>query len=163
MPTTIEPSSTIAPSAETPLATPAPAAPPDPTAALTSELEHARQTLANLTRERQITRELFAHGATDLDIASAMIERDLAASPGTDVPTLVAQLKLRKPSLFRRPGGLDSLRLPEPAKPGSRPPTMIQHPAPAESDRDRAAQSAAASNSRTSLLHYMRLKRQPAD
>ncbi len=129
----------------------------DPHAALKSELEQTRRSLATLTRDRQIARELFAHGALDLDIAGAVVEHDLAAKPEAEIPALIADLKRRKPTLFRRPAS------PEPT-PTSRPSsTMSPRPAPAESERDRAARTAGASNSRTALLTYLRLRRQPAD
>jgi hypothetical protein len=131
---------------------------PDPLTTLQSELERTRQTLANLTRERSISRELFALGALDLDITAAVLERDLLAAPDTPIATLAANLKQRKPSLFRHPGGLDSLRIPP--KPTA---TTSPHPRDATSTTtEQAAQAAAASNSRTALLNYMRLKRTPA-
>ena len=143
-----DPITTEAPPAATPN--------PDPHAALKAELDQTRRTLATLTRDRQIARELFAHGALDLDIAGAVVERDLSAKPESEIPALIADLKRRKPTLFRRPA------TPEPA-PASRSSTMAPRPAPAESPRDRAARTAGASNSRTALLTYLRLRRQPAD
>lgn len=138
---------------------PAPTPPtPDPLTTLQSELERTRQTLANLTRERAISRELFALGALDLDITAAVLERDLLASPDTPIPTLAASLRQRKPSLFRHPGGLDSLRVPSK-------PTATTSPRPRDSTittTEQAAKAASDSNSRTALLHYMRLKRTPA-
>lgn len=140
--------------------TPTPTSPPtpDPLTTLQSELERTRQTLATLTRERIIARELFALGALDLDISAAVLERDLSAAPDTPISTLAANLKQRKPSLFRHPGGLDSLRIPSPSHNATNP----AHPRDSTSPAEQAAKSAATSNSRTALLNYMRLKRQPA-
>ena len=138
---------------------PSPSAPPapDPHATLKAELDQTRRALANLTRDRQIARELFAHGAIDLDIAGAVVERDLAAKPEAEIPALIADLKRRKPTLFRRPASPEPSPTPRPSS------TMAPRPAPAESERDRAARTAGASNSRTALLTYLRLRRQPAD
>jgi hypothetical protein len=131
---------------------------PDPLTTLQSELERTRQTLATLTRERTIARELFALGALDLDISAAVLERDITAAPDTPIATLAANLKQRKPSLFRHPGGLESLRAPSAAPTA----TTSQRPRDPASPTEQAARTAAASNSRTALLHYMRLKRRPA-
>ncbi len=132
---------------------------PDPLTTLHSELERTRQTLATLTRERTISRELFALGALDLDTTAAVLERDVLAAPDTPIDTLAANLKQRKPTLFRHPGGLDSVRVPPK-------PTATTSPRPRDSTStttEQAAKLAATSNSRTALLQYMRLRRQPAD
>ena len=131
---------------------------PDPLTTLHSELERTRQTLATLTRERTISRELFALGAIDLDITAAVLERDVLAASDTPIDTLAANLKQRKPSLFRHPGGLDSVRVPP--KPTAT--TSLRPRVSTTTTTEQAAKLAATSNSRTALLHYMRLKRTPA-
>jgi hypothetical protein len=148
---------------------PAPDSPtPDPLATLQSELESSRQTLETLKRERQITRALFEAGALDLDITTVLIERELATHPKADPVALVGELLKRKPNLFRRSPTPPT----DPVK--VKPPTgpiragiaalsaMAARTTPAD-PFEQAAQSAAESGNRASLLAYMRLKRQPAD
>jgi hypothetical protein len=132
----------------------------DPVVTLKRDLDQARQTLTALKREREIQRALFAEGVGDLDIGTVLVERELASKPNTDVDAVVRDLKQRKPLLFLRPGGVEPVRprFGASPKPSS---TMGARPS-SESPRDRAARAASTTNSRSSLLAYMRLKRQPA-
>jgi lysophospholipase L1-like esterase len=142
--------------------TPAPAADssnqpiaPDPLATLTAELESTRQTLESIRRERDAHKALFEAGVNDLDIGAVLLERDMQAAPGRTVPELIADLKKRKPSLFARPATAPATSTPAP--------TSTMGPRTRDEDPRRAAAAKAAhSGDRSSLMTYLRLRRQPA-
>jgi len=157
------PPAIIEPAASAPSAPPPTPSQPDALATLKRDLDQTHQTLAALKRERNITRALFTEGVNDLDVGAAMLERDLAAKPDADIPALVRDLKQRKPQLFRRVAEAPRVATPAPQLPASRPShTMSPRPTAPDSPRDRAAAAAAATNSRPSLLAYMRLRRASA-
>jgi len=144
---------------------PAPAPTPEPADQLRAGLDHSHQTLKAIKRERQITRALFEAGATDLDIAAAFIDRELAGHPHADPLALVKELTKRMPALFRAPAGSGgtggSPPVEKPPQPRATPMTSrLNTP---EDPRTTAADRARTTNSRTSLLTYMRLRAHPAD
>lgn len=126
----------------------------DPLAALTVELESTRRTLEAIRRERDVHKGLFEAGAHDLDIGAAMIERDAQASPEKPVVELIADLRKRKPGLFARTSATTPVQRPGASAMSVRP--------PGDDPRRAAADRAAASGDRSSLMAYLRLRRQPA-
>jgi hypothetical protein len=101
-------------------------------------LTEARSALASSQRTLAIERELVAHGALDLEAAAALIPTD------ADPRTAIADLKARKPFLFRNSSTSAA--------------AMTASPSPDRS-LDSAADHARQSGDRRDLLRYLRLKR----
>ena len=127
-------------------------------AALETELAAARQRLEESERRAQIQRILIEAGTIDVEAATLLVESALredgpggpggGGKPGT-VPRAVAELKRRKPVLFRHP--------PRPQPGGSG--VMGGAPIRAGAEAEHAARQAAQTGDRRALLHYMRLRR----
>lgn len=124
-------------------------------AALAAELETTRRTLESIRRERDVQKVLFEAGVHDLDIGVVMIEREAQGAPEKPVAELVAELKRRKPGLFVRAA------TPAGAAPRVGGSTMGARPA-SDDPRRVAAERAAATGDRSSLMAYLRLRRQTA-
>jgi len=126
---------------------PAPDDPADPLRLKLAEteqlLEQARRALDAAERRHTVERELWALGAIDTETAAHLVTTALSGQDTPDVPAAVADLKRRKPFLFRPP-----------APPHS---AMSGH-APPVSDLDRAAADAQGGD-RRAVLRYLRLKR----
>jgi hypothetical protein len=131
----------------TPLTTPPSAsAVPDPAlAAAQAELATLRASLDASERRRALDRALLEAGAIDPESA-AIVAASLPDAPTTGPGALVADLKRRKPFLFTHPRPATSFSAP-----------VSQDPGPAEA----AATHARTTGDRRSLLHYLRLRRQP--
>ena len=110
------------------------------------ELEQTRCQLDAAERRRRIDQLLIESEAIDLEAARLLTEAAVEQMDGADVDEAVAQLRQRKPYLFRRTqpssGGPLSPRLREPAV-----------------ELDEAAATAVASGDRRDLLRYLRLRR----
>jgi hypothetical protein len=124
-----------------------PPASPDPSTKLAeteSLLAQAREALDAAERKRQIERELFAENAIDVETAAMLTEAAVAGMAKADVRAVVADLRKRKPFLFR------------PAAPRASAVMGNQSPADPLSD---AAAHARDSGDRRALLRYLRLRR----
>ena len=64
-------------------------------------LSQAREALDAAERKRQIERELWQEGAVDVETAAMLTEAAVAGMKPGDVRVAVADLKKRKPFLFR--------------------------------------------------------------
>ncbi len=64
-------------------------------------LSQAREALDAAERKRQIERELWQEGAVDVETASMLTEAAVAGMKPGDVRVAIADLKKRKPFLFR--------------------------------------------------------------
>jgi len=115
--------------------------------ALERSLHEAQSALAASERRRSLERALLEAGAVDLDAAIAVAERVSGDDDeGADAAQTVAALRRSKPFLFRDTsrvsGAAMSARAPA-GRPGA----------------ERAADEAAATGDRASLLRYMRARR----
>jgi hypothetical protein len=113
--------------------------------ALRAQLDEARQALAHSERSRALDRAFLEAGAVDLPAAHLLLEQ-LPEIEG-EAEAVVAELKRRKPYLFRR----------EPAPPAA--PTMSPRPGAGRGPVLDAAYSAMSTGKRAELLQYLRLKR----
>jgi hypothetical protein len=124
-----------------------PNTPPDLSAKLTeteSLLARAREALDASERKRQIERELFAENALDVETAAMLTEAVVAGMDKADVRAAVADLRKRKPFLFR----------------ATTPRTSSVMGGHAQSDPlADAAAAARDSGDRRALLKYLRLRR----
>jgi len=107
-------------------------------------LAQAREALDASERKRQIERELSQEGAVDLETAAMLTEAAVAGMDKADVRAAVADLRKRKPFLFR-------------AGP-SRGSSVMGGQLPADPLADAAA-AARDSGDRRALLRYLRLRR----
>jgi hypothetical protein len=107
-------------------------------------LAQAREALDAAERKHAIERELWAQGALDVETAALLTEAAVAGLSAPDARAAVADLKRRKPFLFRTP----------PSAAGA----MAGHAA-AAGTLDQAAADARDSGDRRALLRYLRLKR----
>ena len=107
-------------------------------------LAQAREALDASERKRQIERELSQEGAIDLETAAMLTEAAVAGMPKADVRAAVAELRKRKPFLFRA----------APARASG----VMGGQAPADPLSDAAA-AARDSGDRRALLRYLRLRR----
>lgn len=107
-------------------------------------LSQAREALDAAERKHTIERELWSQGALDVETATLLTEAAIAGMPKPDARAAVAELKRRKPFLFRAPSPAAS--------------AMSPH-APAANSLDQAAADARSSGDRRALLRYLRLKR----
>jgi hypothetical protein len=108
-------------------------------------LAQARQALDAAAHTHAIERELWAHGALDTQAAAHLVSTALSGQAKPDVPAAVADLKRRKPFLFRLPAPAHS--------------AMSGHAGAPVSDLSRAASDARDSGDRRDVLRYLRLKR----
>jgi hypothetical protein len=107
-------------------------------------LAQAREALDAAERKHSIERELWAQGALDLETAALLTSATVAGMSTPDVRSAVADLKRRKPFLFRVAAGSGG--------------AMSGH-AEAPGALDQAASDARESGDRRALLRYLRLKR----
>lgn len=107
-------------------------------------LSQAREALDAAERKHAIERELWAQGALDLESAALLTEAAIAGMPKPDARAAVADLKRRKPFLFRAFPASSSAMSPHASAPNS---------------LDQAAVDARDSGDRRALLRYLRLKR----
>ncbi len=112
---------------------------------LQTQLAEAQQALAHSERARSLDRAFLEAGAVDLPAAHLLLEQ-LPEIEG-EAEAVVAELKRRKPYLFRR----------EPAPPVA--PTMSPRPGAGRGPVLDAAYSAMSTGKRAELLQYLRLKR----
>lgn len=113
---------------------------------LAAELAQAREALDAAERRRTLERELTVQGAIDVEAASLLTEAAIAAAPQADVRAAIADLRRRKPYLFRG----------RPAPPGS---SALDGPAAERVELDRAADRARRAGDRASLMGYLRARR----
>ncbi len=109
-----------------------------------SLLAQAREALDASERKRQIERELLQESAIDLETASMLTEAAVAGMAKADVRAAIADLRKRKPFLFR-------------AAPPRTSSVMGGH-SPADPLADAAA-AARDTGDRRALLKYLRLRR----
>lgn len=114
-------------------------------AELSATLAGAREALDAAERRHAIDLELVRHEAVDLETARLMTEAAAANLAAKDAARAVAELKRRKPFLFRRSA----------AGVGMSPET----PARANGHVGVLAEEAAGSGDRRALLRYLRAKR----
>ncbi|MBL0928434.1 MAG: hypothetical protein IBJ11_12415 [Phycisphaerales bacterium] len=133
--------------------TPAAAELEDKVRALEASLAQARAALDAAERRHRIDLELIEADASDLEAARLLTEAAVAAMPEADVKAAVADLRARRPYLFRpRAGGLwraNATRAagpPEPAEPAGHSPADL-------------ARAAALTGDRRALLRYLRARR----
>jgi hypothetical protein len=107
-------------------------------------LSSAREALDASERRRTIERQLTEQGAIDLETASLLTEAAVAGLDAPDLARAVADLKRRKPFLFRS-APRRSAMAPEP---GEGAPALESAAADARDSGDRGA-----------LLRYLRLRR----
>lgn len=109
-------------------------------------LAQAREALDASERRRIIEREVAREGAIDVETAALLTELAVAGMREADVAGAVAELKRRKPFLFRR----------APASPAS---AMIPGEAGPGAELEDAARTARDTGNRQALLRYLRLRR----
>lgn len=115
-------------------------------AQLERELAATREALDAAERRRTIAEALAQADALDLETAALLTEAAVAQMPEADVGAAIADLKRRKPFLFRQA-----------ARAGAMSPALR-----AAGPRDALAEAAAAareSGDRRALLEYLRLRR----
>lgn len=113
-------------------------------AELARKLELAAAQHAAAERARQVEKALADHGAVDVETASLLLERTLAAAPSDDVPGAVAELRRRKPFLFGASPRASAMSAAAPSSPD----TLAT-----------LADEARATGDRGALLRYLRHKR----
>ncbi|MCC6660860.1 MAG: hypothetical protein IT437_08240 [Phycisphaerales bacterium] len=113
-------------------------------AAAARDTERARAALDAAERRRQIDRELTASETVDLETAALLTEAAVAAMSAPDVAAAVADLRRRKPFLFRTPH-----------RAGAMSGAVRSHADPLGD----AATEARATGDRAALLRYLRMKR----
>jgi len=128
-------------------------------AELEAALASARGALDAAERRHSVDLALIGADAIDLEATRPLVESVLSAAPsGADPSAVVADLKRRKPFLFRQravtrgAGGGGGSGAASSAAPAS------TAPAPLET----AARQAASSGDRAALLRYLRARRTPA-
>lgn len=107
-------------------------------------LTEAREAIDAAERRNEIERELVRQGAIDLETTVMLSEAAVAAMPKADVQAAVADLRRRKPFLFRTPRGSAM--------------ASVGSTAGADESLGLAAQ-ARVSGDRASLMRYLRSKR----
>lgn len=108
-------------------------------------LDEAREAIDAAGRRNQVERELVRQGAIDLETTVLLTEAAVASMPKTDVAAAVADLKRRKPFLFRG------------SKPGGSMASLRDGAVPDESAS--LAAQARASGDRAALMRYLKSKR----
>jgi hypothetical protein len=114
-------------------------------------LTEARASLDAVERRHAIDLALLEADAADLESARLLTEVAVTAMPTRDIKAAVADLRARKPFLFR-------------ARANSNPPAAAMSSAPSarsalRSDADSAADEAARTGDRRALLRYLRARR----
>lgn len=112
-------------------------------AELRATLAKAREALDHAERRHAIEIELLRADAVDLETARLMTEAAVAGMRGADVASAVADLRARKPFLFRQRVG----------------PSAMGGSAPAASAAERLAHEARENGDRRTLLRYLRARR----
>ena len=118
---------------------------------LETELRSARDALRTAERRGLIVRALAGTGAVDIDAVAVVVEASMEAGARLDaagVRAAVEGVRRSRPALFSGSG------VPRGGAMGAR----IERPA-ARTPLEDAAHQAARSGDRTSLLHYLRLRR----
>lgn len=113
-------------------------------AELEAALGKAREALDHAERRHAIDLELLRAGVVDMDVARLMTELAVAGMDKADVAHAVADLRRRKPFLFRR--------VPQPGLMG---PLMDA----GGGERESLAREAAETGDRRTLLKYLRARR----
>jgi|GEM_PF-2462111 len=115
---------------------------------LEEDLRAAKAALEGREREAALDEAASSSGARDPETVRVLLAEAMRGSPGESVEALLADLRDRKPALFRREGA-----------PASALSARVGPAAPAGID---AARRAAAEGDRASLLKYLRLRREQA-
>jgi hypothetical protein len=115
-----------------------------------AELAEREQTITALERRQRIDELLLEARAIDLDTARLLTELAVADMPEPDLDAAVAELRSRKPFLFRAGRASSGALAPRSAPDGA---------ASAASPAQRAAAEAHATGRRADLLRYLRLRR----
>jgi hypothetical protein len=113
-------------------------------AAAAQEIERSRAALDAAERRRQIERELASSEAVDLETATLMTEAAVAGMDEPDVAAAVADLRRRKPFLFRGQPAVSA---------------MSGALEAGDDGLTDLAAAARASGDRAALLRYLRMKR----
>jgi len=113
---------------------------------LEEDLRAAKASLESSDRERELESALDGAGAIDEETVRVLVTRTMEGSPGVSAEDALADLKDRKPALFRRSGAPASAMA---ARVGSSEPAGLLE-----------AKRAAAEGDRASLLRYLRLRRE---
>lgn len=108
------------------------------------ELTSARTQAQQATRAKELELELALAGAVDLETTMLLAQHTLEQDDAADVSTVVADLKRRKPFLFRS---------------AAVPSAMSQSVAPVGTMLDELAEEARQSGDRASVLKYLRARR----
>ncbi len=111
-----------------------------------AELGRARAELTATERRHALQRELVQAGALDLDVAAFLAEAAVAGQEKPDIAGAIADVRRRKPYLFRAA-----------PRSGVMGPGGAEPPAPLED----AAAAARTTGDRRALLRYLRLRRNP--
>jgi alanyl-tRNA synthetase len=114
---------------------------------LQGQLEEAQRTIEHLERRQKIDSLLAEAEPIDMEAVRLLTEQAVQQMDAPDVQTAVAELRQRRPYLFRQStsaaGSAMAARMDEEAMPAS----------------ERAAEEAASSGDRRDLLRYLRLRR----
>lgn len=114
-------------------------------------LAEREQQLKEMSEQGTMDEALREHGAIDIELARLLVERECGVDQEKDVPTIVAELRQRKPYLFRpRASHRSGTVL------GPRPDTAVSA---TEGRLEDAAEAAIASGKRVDVLRYLRLRR----
>lgn len=117
---------------------------------LSTTATNAQHALDLAERRRAIDEALFEHAPLDLESARLLAEHALAHAKDPDVTSIIADLRRRKPFLFR-------------AKANASAPSIAATPHDTPADRpvglDEASLEARLNGDRLALLRYLRLKR----
>ena len=111
-------------------------------------LHKQQQTIADLQRQRSIDELLVDSETIDLETTRLLTEMALSEMAEPDVEQAVAQLRKRKPFLFRSTARATALS-----------PKAENNQTSLARSMDRAAADAHSSGNRTALLRYLRLRR----
>ncbi|TVQ57258.1 MAG: hypothetical protein EA377_01050 [Phycisphaerales bacterium] len=111
-------------------------------------VQELEQTVTELERQRQVDALLTEAEAIDLDAARLLTEVAVREMDEPDIETAVAELKQRKPYLFRQRSSASRVMSAN-GQPRDRRAEHVEH----------AAAEAAATGKRTDLLRYLRLRR----
>lgn len=111
---------------------------------LRTELSQAKAAHAELQARHELEAELLKARAIDVDAALALVQRDMP--PGAKPQQAVADLRRRKPQLFRGVSSASGAMAPEPGDSG-------------RSGIRAAAERALVSGDRRSVLSYLRARR----
>lgn len=112
---------------------------------LSSELTNAQSSAARAQFDHQLDAALYSAGAIDVETARAVAAGRIGDDSNLTPAALVQQLKREKPFLFRSPAPSHS--------------AMSPHTDDNGASTVRAAQDAAATGDRASLLNYLRARR----